>query len=299
MAVPLKTTRRTERRPRVRRPIRALLLIGSALAFVSVDAAGQVELSGRLENNVVLLFEPVVVNLRIRNRTSEPITVGPRGDMMPVFYVERRPGYPLRKTGVQVEIPEITLQPHEQSTMSVDISLAFEIRETGPYTIHAGMRHGPDYYQTGHMLLEVVPGFEVARLEVGLPGGVRERREYRLLSLGRDNAMRLFIRVDDQQEGLCYGVHDLGRLLQNSEPILEADAAGRAHVLHRSGPAQFTHTIHEPNGRQVGKTLYSSGVRVARLEPTPDGDLEVRGVREDEGNRAGNRPSIRTFDPFQ
>ena len=281
------------------RPARSLALIGSALALVSVDAVGQLELSGRLENNVVLLFEPVVVNLRIRNRTSEAITFGPQGDVMPVFYAERRPGYPVRKTGVAVEIPETTLRPHERTTLKVDISLAFEFKETGPYTIHAGMKHGPDYYQTGRLLLEVVPGFEVARLEVELPNAGGERRDYRLLSLGRDSAMRLFIRVDDRQEGLCYGVHDLGRLLQNSAPILETDAAGRAHALHRSGPAQFTHTIHEPSGRQVGKTLYSSGVRVARLEPTVDGDLEVRGVQEDESDRSGNRPAIRTFDPFQ
>ena len=79
---------------------------------------------------------------------------------------------------------------------------------------------------------------------------------------------------------LCYGVYDLGRVIQYGRPSLEVDSRQQAHVLHQSGPAHYTHTVISVDGALVNREYFSGVSSTIRLEPNNRGDVEIKGMQD-------------------
>ena len=76
-------------------------------------------------------------------------------------------------------------------------------------------------------------------------------RSYTLRTLNRDRREVVFLRINDDDRGMCYGVFELGAIVRMFEPKLQMDEVGNIHVLHQSGPWQFTHSVFTPHGDPV------------------------------------------------
>jgi hypothetical protein len=163
--------------------------------------------------------------------------------------------------------------------LTVNLLPAYQVRSTGPYTIQARVEWGDKAFLSQKEFLDVMPGLDVGRLAVGLPGAPQDTRIFSIKTLTRDRMELLFLRVDDENSGQCLGVFELGRIVRQYKPQMQFDNKGHVHVLHQSSPWKFTHTEINPDGIPVSSKDFAAYSTEVRFEKSADGLITVRGVR--------------------
>lgn len=275
-----------------------LLAVGSAVG--QTPAMGQVELSARLQHGRVLQFEPILSTVRIHNRTPRPVQVGRGQEVELHFDIAVRPGDFLPERADARYADPFTVEPGESVSVVVNLLDRYPLTRLGPYSVRARIAYAGRTQQSGRMQLDVVPGLRVQSTEGTLTGELGgPRRICTLLNLTRDGREHLFLRFDDPDEQLCYGVHDLGTFIRFAEPRLEVDLLGHVHVLHQSAPSRYTHSVFRLNGRPLDRTFYTKGYASIRLEPGEDGELVVVGGQPYEGDLSVQMPTLPAVVPFR
>jgi len=228
--------------------LRRIGIVGLALAAATA-ARAQLDVSLRLPMARALLYEPLPAQLTVRNLTDEALTLDETNAPAQLrLDIESQPGRLVARTAEPLPDTPWTLPARGTLQRTVNLTPLFELRRTGPYTVAAQIIVGDRSYGSRRLFLDIVPGFELGRLEARLSGGAG-RRTYTLRSLHRDRHDRLFIYIEDEDAQINYGVLDLGTLVRLYDPMLLADGAGRAHVLHGSAPGRYTYSILTPDGR--------------------------------------------------
>ncbi len=257
--------------------------------LLPLAAGGQVDLHSRLLETRVLQYEPARVALEIGNNTGEELILSGAGQNATLeFGIEQSPGVPVHTiAGASLLSGAVSLKPQEVWTQTVDVSVAYDIQEAGPYTVMAQVEWGDKVIQAPKMFLDVLPGMEIAKLVTGIPGRSGEMRTYTLKTLNRDRKEIVFLRIDDEDGGRCYGVLELGRIVRMYKPLLQIDEIGNIHVLHQAGPSQFNHSVFTPEGQPVLQEQYSADGREIRLQKEDTGRIAVEGGRSIGGDGAG------------
>jgi hypothetical protein len=259
----------------MRRLIPSVLL---ASALCAASARGQIDVRCTIAYPRVLQFEPIVATLRIDNHMGEPIELSGSGpDARVSFDVEESPGVLVEPSDVPVLPKPVRIQPQDAAEAKVNLLSAYRISHAGPYTITARVRWGGKVFISPRVFLDVLPGLEIEKMVSGMPGG-QGMRTYTLRTLSRDRSERVFLRIEDEDRNTCYGVYDLGRIVRLFKPRLAVDGLGHIHVLHQSGPWQYTHTEFTADGRPVNQELYSSQGATVRMDRGEDGVVSVDGA---------------------
>lgn len=254
-----------------------IVLLLAALIAPSV-ARAQIEVSCRLEHERVLAFEPIRVTVGIVNNTGRSLLFSEEGgDARLAFDIEQTPGAALRPTGEPIFPEPFSLEPGKQATKTVNLLSVFPIGSTGPYTIRARVEWAGRMFSSPGLFLDILPGLEIGHLTAGVPGEAGALRTYTLRTLNRDRSEHVFLRIEDEDEGQCYGVFDLGRIVRVTPPSLQVDSAGNVHVLHQAAPRQYTHSAFRPNGEPVEQKQYLSGALDVRMRKSDDGEVRVSG----------------------
>jgi hypothetical protein len=237
-------------------------------------ASAQVEMTFRLPNHEVLELEAVPALVTMLNRGSQPLQKGADYDL--AFDINDASGVQIRKRPNQgLVIPE-QLPPGQSITVTNDLALTYQIGRQGPYTVVARLKLAQRALVSGREYLDVMPGAEVAMAEGVSKDGAARR--YSLRQLSRKNISRLYLRVDDPEASLCYGVVDLGRVIPLRAPSLQVDGHGLIHALHMTGPVQFIHSVFSPDGELVAQQTHSGDANAVRLQPDPEAGFRVEGT---------------------
>lgn len=258
-------------------PWRALALAG---ALVLPEVAGaQVNLRLRTEHRRYLLFEPIVIRIRIENGRGEPLQFGGEAPNAELFLdVERSPGDVVRSNGQPVLTAPLTVPAYGHEVVAVNLLRVYDLPENGPLAVAARVRSGGEEFASGKLLLDIVPGLEIARLEARIPGDPAERRLFQLRVIGRDNGEHLMLRVDDPGRRLCVGVFDLGRLIRQRPPQMMMGADGIFHVLHQSAPMRLTQSLYRDAQRRIELVYHGIIGLDARLARDENGNVKVIGA---------------------
>ena len=260
----------------------------------------QLSFSARTAFDQHLQYEPIYVDLKITNQSGSNLIVrGPKANVQFAMMVEQRPGFKVRELGERLLVNPVRLAPRKTTTFQIEISKAYDMRKTGPYTIFPRLLHQGKVVSSGRLLVEIVPGFVKYSHTMENLGKKGSTRTCSLRTLYRDRAQRLFFRIDDEQEELCYGVYDIGRMLSHSPVALESGSSGNIHVLHRSSPFRFTYNIFTPEGKPVTRKFFSKDSATPKLVFDEMGRVQVEGVREYDGDPNTQRPVMKDFEPFQ
>ncbi len=258
--------------------MKELVLSVAVCAFATIPAAAQIDMRCRLENSRTVLFEPAILNLNIINNTGNTLDFsGAIPNAHLAFDIERSPGVTVPPTGKPLFAQGIVIKPGDTFTGKVNLQAAYKITDTGPYTITARVEWGGKVFISPKLFLDILPGLEIARLSAGIPGEPDAARIYTLRTLNRDRVEVMFLRIDDDDRGMCYGVYELGRIVRLYEPKLQVDEAGNIHVLHQSGPWQFTHSAFSPSGEPLVQEVYSGEGAAMGLKRGDGGQLAVEG----------------------
>lgn len=261
---------------------RAMILL-AATALAPCVSRGQLEVTCRLAHERVVAFEPVTATLEVVNNTAETLRLsdaGPEGRV--AFEIEQTPGIGVRRSGDAILSQPVVVEAGKTGKVTVDLRSYLPVGATGPYTVRSRVDWGGRSFRSASLFLDVLPGLEIAHLTAGVPGDARALRTYSLRTLNRERSDRVFLRIDDEDDAKCYGVFDLGSIVRVSAPSLQVDQEGNVHVLHQSGPQQFTHSAFTPRGEPVVQKVYASGTQDVHINRGEDGTVAVSGsdVRE-------------------
>ena len=258
--------------------MKKLVLTAVVCAIAALPAAAQIDMQCKLENGRTVLFEPIVVSLDIVNNTGDILDFsGAIPNAHLAFDVEQSPGVDVPPTEVPLFAQPVTIKPGDTFSGKVNLQAAYKITDTGPYTVTTRVEWGGKVFISPKLFLDVLPGLEIAKLSAGIPEDPNAVRNYTLRTLNRDRSEEVFLRISDEEKGVCYGVFDLGTIVRMFEPKLQVDEVGNIHVLHQSGPWQFTHSVFTPHGDPVAQEIYSADGSTIELKRTEDGQLAVQG----------------------
>ncbi len=136
----------------------------------------------------------------------------------------------------------------------MDLLGLYDLRGTGPYTVRARLDWKNKSYISSTRYLDIVPGLELNRLITDGPGGV-SLRCFSLRSLYRERRTHLFVRIEDKDNGICYGLYDLGKLLRVGKPEIGLNGDGNVEIRHQSAPEQFTRTTLSLDGKVIDQQV--------------------------------------------
>jgi hypothetical protein len=261
----------------------------------AASSRAQLEVSARLAHLQVLQYEPVIANLEVTNTSPIPMPVGGEGGASLSFRVEREAGRLVDSLGSDPGFEPFMVPPRQTVARDVNLGAAYDLRRTGSYTLSVLLEYRGNWSRSGKLFLDVVPGLVLHQQRVMTRSGPRT---VSLRTQQRDRVQHLFCRIEDEQRQICFGVHDLGRLLRHDPQGILVDEEDRIHVLHQSSPSRYTHSVFAANGQPLRQEFVSKGRQVARLAFDEAGEVIVEGGLDYQGELSVDRPRIRPFNPF-
>lgn len=220
-------------------------------------AQGQVQVSLRALHTRYLQYEPMTVEVTVRNEMGTPIVLDNSGEAVFAFDIEESPGEPLSLLAEGRLLPESwTIEPWKTGTRSFNLIRHYPIRNQGPHRILARVTIGKMDFLSNRIMADIVPGMEIANT-AGMTGQ-GDRRVFSLRTLIRDRFDHVFLLIQDEASGSIYEAQDLGTLLRFYPPQIRVSSDATIHVLHQSAPTRFTHSVTTMDGRPVSTRFYSA-----------------------------------------
>jgi hypothetical protein len=267
-------------------------------------ARGQVELRLKIPSSIFLEMEPAVATLEIHNRTGEALRLGGESPTALLrLDIQRGSGEFVRPSEIPLVEEPVEIPPRGRRTLTLDMPQHYLMHRPGPHSVVACLDIEGELIHSERFLFDVVPGFELRRIEARVRAGEGEgagrRHVLSFRSLARDREEWLFARFDEPAAGLCHGVYLLGPVLRAFEPQVEIDHDNLVHVLHQSAPQRFTHSVFALDGAPVSVRYYGGRISDARLETDDEGMVSPVGVVPYEGDpsAAPLRALTRVWDP--
>ncbi len=251
---------------------RALVLISAAASLLGPGpAAGQVAVRCRLPALQTLLHAPAPVRITVVNNSGRVLLLdGGRLGADLRLEVERSDGRILPPLSPRPLADGVEIMSGEAKDFDVDLMRLFALHACGSYKIRAVVDAGRTQSASADAPLEVVRGFEVARLRAGVAGDVDALRLYQLEYLQTAAGENLFLRIEDENTRMVYGVFDLGPLVRTRAPELMLDEATNIHVLFQSKNMALVHASFTPYGvplvRETAAAVPHGDVRMQRDE---------------------------------
>lgn len=242
------------------------------LLLLTLSAQAQVKLGFVLKPDVALQYERVGAEITIQNNTGKPLDSSSNGNCRISYIVRFGKDTPM--AGLEnVEALPVLVPPARTLTFADDISKRFNLGKMGPYTVQLKLEWSDYVFTSESRFVDVVSGTEVDHLTTSTPDG---ERTFSLRLLNREKHDRLFLRIEDPS--VCYGVFDLGRVVRMSNPEIKMDAKGMVHILHQSGPQQYSYVVYSPQGVRTRKETYGDNITRATIVSDDVGAVSVETV---------------------
>ncbi len=258
--------------------MKTVIYAACILFAYTASSQAQVSIQARVSHNLLAEGEPVAMTLEIMNQTAAPLDLTSMcNEGSFTIHVQSQSGRHYEMKHAPIFSRSHVLQPWMSTSVVVNLQRHFDIHYTDAYSVYARITADGRSYASDRVLFDVVPGAKMGKIQVGVALDGGRYRTYRLLSIQRKRSEYLFLHIMNEDEGVHYGTHELGRIIKLFKPVLRADREGNVHVLHQSGPTQYTHASFTPFGAPLNISLYAAEISKIRLEAVEGGKLVVRG----------------------
>lgn len=267
--------------------------IGVLAAVIACTAGGplfaQIDLSLAVEPRQALLHEPVNARVSVRNNTGAVLGFDSGADAARFYFEIRRD----RDEAVdQLDHAPLLygtkLVPAGHLTNGFCLTSLFSMCRRGAYQVKACIEWNNTLFASPAVNLEMLKGFEIARMIAGLPGEPGAMRLYRLEYLPKNNGEYVYLSIADEQSGKIYGMFNLGRIIRVRKPEMKVDEAGNIHVLFQSTAMVFYHIAFTPYGVRLFARNYADKSNQISLVYMPNGQISVPAGYSDMKSAAGD-----------
>lgn len=251
------------------------LALFAAVGFPAASR-GQISLSLSMPESKVVQYEPVKANVTIGNNSGQLISFGSdTSSARLLFYIERGNGFIIRRRNAEPLISDLSIMPGETRIFKIELSRYYPMLDIGLYIIKAVVEWNSVGYTSSGIYIEVVKGFELARIKAGIPGDKGAVRTYVLEYLQMGIGENLYLRIRDDRRNMICGMFNLGRLVRVRKPVLKIDESGNVHVLFQTIGMGYVHTAYTPYGVRLFSENIGAGRYIVSLEELPNGRITV------------------------
>ncbi|MCL2103589.1 MAG: hypothetical protein FWH21_00820 [Kiritimatiellaeota bacterium] len=222
-----------------------ITVVVAILAMVNqVFAQQRIEVSLTLAYNMFIIGEPVLVQARVTNLMRDPLELG--DDASETFLIE------VCKDNRYSEIAPATDKPFLPRRLlasggtfehRLEVDKWFPLYDSGRYLIRAVIVHNNVRYESALKSFDIVPGIVLKEGLQMFAFRKHLQRNFKLVHWTRGQSKHLFLRVEDEPDGLVWDTIDLGELYQDEEPKLDIAPNGEVSVFHRANASHFLRTV--------------------------------------------------------
>jgi len=254
-----------------------LTSFAAALLLNSNSAHAQFAITSKTDYPIYQQYEPIEVVTTINSQLGQPAVFNLDGDNLRFYYVVRDVDGLEVANLPDVELPHPVMIPARATgSMTNNLLRVFPLSRTGSYSVQPCINWMGKTFRGEKQHFEIVSGRELSRLS-GQIQPDRSTRTYRISHINRKQQDHVLLRIDDEDNGLCYGVFMLGRTTLDHKPELAMDIAGNAHVLYQNAPEIYIHSTYSPFGKLLDQKVIGRGYTNIGLKSTPDGQIEASG----------------------
>lgn len=217
------------------------LIVFILLCFVSKSAFSNAIIEIKSDHPKYLKFENIDISVKIKDESYTPIVIGSNDGLdenatvtIQLFNSNKK-YLPLPLTTKRPFVKNLLVNPGKIGSFTFDLTDYYTINEVGNYKIKAIVSFGDKVFQSNVISLEIFNGIELTSVQKLLPGYMDKTREYSLRYMVREGTEVIFLRVDELERGLNYGVIPLGDFIRVIQPELLVDLDGFVKIKYQAG----------------------------------------------------------------
>lgn len=265
--------------------------IAAAVLLIGASAPGQIEVGLTVEPVRALLYEPIQATVVIRNNTGGMLAFDGRQDSARFFFdVERNRHETVKPTDRRPLLFGLKLVPAGNTTNVFNLTSLYAMQLRGLYKVSACLEWNNILLVSPAVDLEILKGFEIARVIAGVPGEEGATRVYILEYLPQETGEQAYLRIENADSTTVYGMHRLGHIVRVRKPEMKIDESGNVHILFQTMSMIFIHTAFTPYGVQLFSREYADRSNRISLHSLPSGRVSVLPLPPKEQTAAGNIP---------
>lgn len=276
------------------------------LAGAAEEAAAQVRVDIAFKRKLYVMYEPLIATVTINNLSGRPLLLQNSDHHRWFgFNIESADGRLVPPINADYALAAAAVGPGEKLTRSVNLTPLFPLHEFGLYRVKATIYVAAfgRYFSSPSLAVEITDGRPIWQEVVGVPGtgGEPDLRTITLLSHKLSRSTRLYVRIENREQGRVYATHQLGQFLTFGRPEVLLDLDNQIHILQNTLPKQFLYTHLGLNGEVLAQQALSEAGSRPRLVKEAGGTVKVSGGRpfkagEEQGpdeaatDKVGDRP---------
>lgn len=260
----------------------ALALAAALLAAFASEARAQVRVDIAFKRKLYVRYEPMLATVTVNNLSGRPLLLqNAGGHPWFGFDITTDEGAIIAPINPDYALAPAAVGPGEKLTRTVNLTPLFPLRDFGSYRIKAKIyvEAFSRFFSSPPLDVEITDGRPIWEEVVGVPGGdgKPELRTITLLSHMMRNSTRLYVRIQDKENGRIYATHQLGPLLSFGKPEVLLDTRNEIHILQNSSPKQFLYTHLGLDGEVLAQAAYLEAGTRPVLGKGNDGSVAVVG----------------------
>ncbi len=272
-------------------PQKIILLLALGICWLAGmgEASAQIRVDLAFRRGLYIRFEPVVATVTITNLTGQDLELADDGTRAWFsFQIEQVAGDHLASERlVPPYNPNYSLNPvqigaGQRITRLINITPLYPISDYGVYRVKATVYVASlrKYFSSAPLNIEITEGRTIWEQKVGVPmtePGGGTTRTVTLLSHRLPDHTQLYLRIRDEENGLVFCTHQIGRYVSFSPPQVELDPDNSVNILQNVAPKTFLYTHVALNGEVLERKIYNATSRKPSLVRGPDGKVTVAG----------------------
>jgi hypothetical protein len=263
-----------------------LVFLFVLLATVStMHAQIRVELS--ISRRLYIAYEPIIATVTITNLAGRDIDLQDSPSQQWFgFQVLNGDDTPVPPRDVNYKTDPLTILAGQSVKRKVNLNELYPVNDFGLYRIRASIyfQDIQKYFNSPPSVIEVTDGRLIWQQTVGVPEGQQGaggNRQISLLTFRLPKENKLYLRVEDKDEGVIYCMYQLGRVLVEEKPQIELDMQNQIHILQLSGPKAYLYSHVSLNGELLGQKMYDQLTSKPHMKKIANGTIAIAGGKEE------------------
>lgn len=275
-----------------------LLLIFSVIFLALPSVHAQLSVRIQLGQTNYLEYDPVFIQVSIRNNSAHPIAFGNLAELKGglKFEIRNESGkdrryLPLIDPKTAPPMTGIIIPPGATREFTFDICDYYNIHRAGSYSIRAVVSHHlfRNEYISPVLFFNIVPGINIWSTKFGMPELIGEKdikkqkveqRTYRVVSLytGKIHVLNLIV----EDENRIYANRRFAFYLgAEFKPQFVLDFLSRLHVLAPATNRVYAYYVFDPDGRlQNRRVVIKDGPKPVLVSDPKNGYVSLVGGRD-------------------
>jgi hypothetical protein len=253
-----------------------------AFSFVVGAANAQIQVQLKFNRLQYIAYEPLIATVTITNRAGRDIDLREDGGQPWFgFEVTRNEGQSIGPAAAP-DSQTLHIEASKTVTQKINLTPLFPIQDLGAYHVRAHVYFADlgRFFYSPTKVIEVTDARPIWKQSVGVPssnGASAGARTYSLMTNRFPDHTSLYVRVEDEGQGIVYATYSLGRVIAFDEPHAEIDRENKLHVLHCTAPRTWSYDVVGLNGQLLSRSVLLETKSRPHFKRSADGDVAVLG----------------------